>query len=319
MGTVREASGIRVEPVRPPMGRVDRSTFLDTFQETFGDDGRFGAGCAQRALGLVERIERDPAISDIRWAAYMLATVAWETTVLQTTERTVSDRRGRVLLDRKGQPVRVRQRRWMTNMEPVDEVGHGAGRRYHEPVKVELLPDGSARVTEHDGDQFAVARDGTIRALTRNASLGAPAGGPPAHAYGANRGGEHVYFGRGYVQLTWWSNYVNAGIALRRGLDLLLDPELVKDPDVAYQIMSLGMRTGTIFANGHSFDDYFNDRKTDYVAARHMVNGHDHAQDIARIAEGFDGILISACAKAASEDLLRRLQFTPLPIPGDVP
>ena len=308
--------GDSIELARPPMGRVDRATFLDAFQEAFGDDARFASGSAQRTLALVERIERDPAITDIRWAAYMLATVAWETTVLHVTERTVTDRRGRVLLDRKGRPVRVRQRRWMTDMEPVDEVGRGAGRRYREPVKIEVLPDNSVRVTEYDGDQFSVMPDGTIRALTRGASLGAPPGGPPARAFGANHGTEQVYFGRGYVQLTWWSNYVNAGVALRRGLELLLDPERVKDPDVAYQIMSLGMRTGTIFANGHSLDDYFTDRETDYVQARHMVNGHDHAQDIARIAAKFERVLTKARTKAASDDQLSGSRSAAVPGPG---
>lgn len=50
-------------------------------------------------------------------------------------------------------------------MAPVDEVGHGNGRRYHEPVKIKLLPDGTARVTEHDGDQFLVKRNGTFKPL----------------------------------------------------------------------------------------------------------------------------------------------------------
>lgn len=34
-------------------------------------------------------------------------------------------------------------------------------------------------------------------------------------------------------------------------------------------------------ANGHSFDDYFVDDSSNYKDARRMVNGCDHAQDIA--------------------------------------
>lgn len=93
-------------------------------------------------------------------------------------------------------------------------------------------------------------------------------------------------FGRGYVQLTWWSNYVDAGVALKRGLDLLFDPLLAKDPQVAYDVMAHGMITGGGFANGRKLSDYIHGIKKDYVNARRMVNAGDAAsyQPIAEIA-----------------------------------
>jgi hypothetical protein len=107
--------------------------------------------------------------------------------------------------------------------------------------------------------------------------------------------------------VTWWSNYAAAGVSIRRGLDLLRDPDLVKDPAVAYKIMSIGMRTGDIFANGHSFSDYFDDATTDYKGARHMVNGRDHDKDIAGIAQKFEKVLSDALSPAAAPASAPRL------------
>jgi predicted chitinase len=291
--------------------RFDRVKFLQAFEAQFGKDRRFGAGGAQRVLSFLEKIEQDPNITDVRWAAYMLATTVWETTVLTTVERTVTNRKGKVLLDKKGHPVLVKRRRWEHSMAPVDEVGHGKGRRYHEPVKVKVLDNGTVRVTEHDGDQFTVRRDGSFRALTKGARMGATDGVASSAVYDADDGIEQVYFGRGYVQLTWWSNYAAAGAAIGRGFDLLLDPDLVKDPAIAYEIMSVGMRTGKIFANGHSFDDYFYDGTSDYKNARRMVNGRDHAQDIADIAIKFEKVL-SAANPAAGATAVPPIRISPL-------
>lgn len=180
------------------------------------------------------------------------------------------------------------------SMTPVDEIGHGKKRRYHEPVKVKLLDNGSVRITEHDGDQFSITAAGKITPLTKKAVMGARDGGVTAKAYESDDGKEHAYYGRGYVQLTWWSNYASAGINLGLGLNLLLDPDLVKIPDVAYEIMAYGMRTGAGFANGHRLSKYFFSDRTDYIHARRMVNGSDHAADIAAIAKQFETILLGA-------------------------
>lgn len=101
------------------------------------------------------------------------------------------------------------------------------------------------------------------------------------------------------MQLTWWSNYAASGIAIEQGLDLLLDPERVKQPAVAYALMSNGMRTGKGFANGHKFSKYFTATVSDYSGARHMVNGSDHSADISAIAVKFEAILRKASQPAA--------------------
>ena len=65
-------------------------------------------------------------------------------------------------------------------------------------------------------------------------------------------------------------------------------------PTIAYALMSHGMRTGAGFANGRSFSQFFNSQSSNYPAARSMVNGSDHAADIAAIAVEFESILLKA-------------------------
>jgi len=58
--------------------------------------------------------------------------------------------------------------------------------------------------------------------------------------------------------------------------------------------MAHGMLTGEGFANGRKVSAYFSGARTDYVKARAMVNGTDHAADIAAIARQFETILLAA-------------------------
>jgi predicted chitinase len=259
----------------------------------FEKDSRYRWDAIGPMCDLLKMISNDGNITDIRWTAYMLATVYWETTSLFKWE-VPKTRKGKPLLDKKGRPIMLKKRAWLITMAPVDEVGHGAGRRYHEPVKVKEIGGGNVRITEQDGDQFQVSSTGAITKLTSKAKMGTTDGGAAVKAYDDDDGDEHAYYGRGYVQLTWWSNYAKAGVAIGKGLKLLLDPELVKDPQTAYELMSHGMRTGFGFANGHKFADYFSGKSRDYKGARHMVNGSSHAAEIAAVAEKFEKILLEA-------------------------
>lgn len=78
------------------------------------------------------------------------------------------------------------------------------------------------------------------------------------------------------------------------GDELLIHPERVMEPEIAYKIISLGMTTGKSFANKHKFADYLNAGKTDYKNARRMVNGTDHNKEIADIAKSLEVILKSS-------------------------
>jgi len=97
---------------------------------------------------------------------------------------------------------------------------------------------------------------------------------------GNTQPGDGVRFkGRGYVQITGRANY--ADWSQRLGVDLVGDPSLAEDPDIAARILVQGMKDGTF--TGRGLDRYINDSGTDYVNARRIVNG-DVAKNGARIA-----------------------------------
>lgn len=99
-----------------------------------------------------------------------------------------------------------------------------------------------------------------------------------------------VYFGRGYVQLTWARNYKSMGKALN--LPLFLHPDLALRYDVAYKIMSYGMTHGTF--TGVALSRYITDQKTDYLNARKIINGTDKADLIAGYATAIEQMLLSS-------------------------
>ena len=96
-----------------------------------------------------------------------------------------------------------------------------------------------------------------------------------------------AYYGRGYVQLTHLDNYDFMGKVL--GIDLVNHPALALKYDVAYKIMSYGMRNGTF--TGVKLGKYINDDRTDYVSARRIINGQDCAGRISGYATAFEWIL----------------------------
>ncbi|HZQ01426.1 MAG TPA: glycoside hydrolase family 19 protein [Reyranella sp.] len=99
-----------------------------------------------------------------------------------------------------------------------------------------------------------------------------------------------TYYGRGYVQLTWKSNYQR--MALITGADLVKRPELALDPKVAAQILFEGMGRGMF--TGVGLPRYFGDGVDDPVNARRIINGTDHADDIAAIHAAFLAALTGA-------------------------
>lgn len=105
------------------------------------------------------------------------------------------------------------------------------------------------------------------------------------------------YYGRGLIQLTHKRNYEKAGRTL--GVDLVSDPDKALEPEIAYEIASRGMREG--WFTGKKLSDYINERKTDYFNARRIVNGLDHAEEIARNASAIEATLRSAIGSAAPD------------------
>lgn len=92
-----------------------------------------------------------------------------------------------------------------------------------------------------------------------------------------------TYYGRGFVHLTWLSNYAKMGRIIDR--DLVNSPDLAAERDVAAKIIWEGMIRGTF--TGHSLADYINPGNADFRRARQIVNGMDKAELIAGYAETF--------------------------------
>lgn len=96
------------------------------------------------------------------------------------------------------------------------------------------------------------------------------------------------YFGRGYVQLTWDYNYKKEGERL--GIDLLGDPDLALDVDVAANILVHGMVKGSF--TGKKLSDYITANKTDFPNARRIINGTDKMELIAGYASKFMNAIV---------------------------
>ncbi len=81
------------------------------------------------------------------------------------------------------------------------------------------------------------------------------------------------YYGRGFVQLTWESNYKKMSEFL--GVDLVGNPDLALEPRYAADILVYGMMNGEF--TRRSLSRYINIVQTDYYNARRVVNGTDRA------------------------------------------
>lgn len=93
----------------------------------------------------------------------------------------------------------------------------------------------------------------------------------------------YPFYGRGYVQLTWKDNYQKLGALLY--LDLVTNPDLALDPAIAADVIFIGMERALF--TGVGLGRYFSDTVEDPINARRIVNGTDHAGDIAALYEQF--------------------------------
>src|SRR4051794_6609722 len=101
-------------------GFYDLSIFNTRFTEKFSKKPRYNPGAFPSMSTLVDLINHDQDIKDVRWAAYLLATVMWETTFPTIVEEPVKNRRGQPVLNN-GVPVTVKHKKWLMTMAPVEE------------------------------------------------------------------------------------------------------------------------------------------------------------------------------------------------------
>lgn len=186
----------------------DHTKFFNAYRDAYG---RLKQSQVDGIESLLNHLQSDTEIKDLRWAAYMLATVKHE----------CGD-----------------------TWQPIEEWGKGKGRSYGAPVDV-------------------IGSDGKTYSVT--------------------------YYGRGYVQLTWKDNYEKMSRALGLADELLIHPQRALDPDIAYQIMSWGMRHGAF--TGKKLADYIHDDECDYKNARRIINGLDQWERIKGYADNFETFL----------------------------
>lgn len=107
-----------------------------------------------------------------------------------------------------------------------------------------------------------------------------------------------IYYGRGFVQLTWYENYENVGKTL--GVDLLNNPSLALDMKVAFKVMEYGMESG--YFTSRKLGDYNDDWRSNYVESRKIINGRDKQHEIAAYADKFEYAI--RLAKLVTADVL---------------
>ncbi|HEV2863781.1 MAG TPA: TIR domain-containing protein [Pyrinomonadaceae bacterium] len=126
----------------------------------------------------------------------------------------------------------------------------------------------------------------------------APDSGPGKALGNTEPGDGYRYRGRGYVQIVGRNNYrkYTQMLGLSGDNDLERNPDALFKPEIAYTALWAGMREGLFTKKRLS--DYIN-AETDYVNARQIVNGRDHAEEVARQAGYFENALRWAMSKTA--------------------
>lgn len=197
--------------------RFNHTTFFNGYRNLYGKLNQTQVSGLDNLVGY---IELDPDMADIRWAAYMLATVKHECA---------------------------------DTFQPITERGPKSYFNKYEP-----------------GTKIGKNLGNTVK------------------------GDGYLYRGRGYVQITGRANYqkMTQKLALTGDEDLILHPEAALNPDIAYRIMSLGMRAGAF--TGRKLADYINAAKCDYTNSRRIINALDKAALIKGYAVNFETILKNA-------------------------
>lgn len=131
-----------------------------------------------------------------------------------------------------------------------------------------------------------------------------------------------VYYGRGFVQLTWYDNYVKMGETLK--LPLTTDPDMVLLVPVATAILFEGMTTGVTTKDSftaYQLHEFFNDKVNDPVGARKIINGTDKAKLIAGYHNGILAVLMQAKRDdvVAAKPVAPPVADVPAPVPAPAP
>lgn len=140
----------------------------------------------------------------------------------------------------------------------------------------------------------------------------------PIREFGLGKGKKYgkpvngkVYYGRGFVQLTWDYNYAKAGKAL--GLDLLGSPDLAMVMSTSAALAVLGMLQG--WFTGKKLGDYLNKTTSDWWNARRIINGTDKAGVIAGYAQAIHAQILASLPATTHTATLADIPPEPPPAP----
>ena len=142
---------------------------------------------------------------------------------------------------------------------------------------------------QHESDNFATSREYN----------------GPQQAVSLEYGGGANYYGRGYVQITHDRNY-------RDMARVLGDSRIERDPDIVAREARLGAETTVVgmvrgLYTGVAIDQYINDERVDYLAARAVVNGTDRDRHIAGLARGWERNIDEVVTRVARNGIEGRL------------
>lgn len=161
---------------------------------------------------------------------------------------------------------------------PVAWTAYALATAYHETAHT-MLP-----IKEYGGDKYFFRRydiEGQNPSLAKRLGNTVPGDGAK-------------YAGRGYVQITGRANNERAGKKLN--IDLINNPDLALNKDIAARILREGMRDG--WFTGKRLADYLPASgaatRSQFRSARRIINGVDKADLIASYALDFQNALIAS-------------------------
>lgn len=99
---------------------------------------------------------------------------------------------------------------------------------------------------------------------------------------------DNVFYGRGYVQITWAESYkyISNKIGLRKD-ELYINPDKTLETATAYKALTYWMQNNipTVKGAGRKIQEHITSQgKPNYIAARKIVNGTDKAERVANYA-----------------------------------
>jgi hypothetical protein len=113
-----------------------------------------------------------------------------------------------------------------------------------------------------------VCREKSIEKVLKDKT---PEGKHVPHNYALPEPNGKRYYGRGYVQLTFGTNYKRVGKKLGMGDRLYENPDDVLQPEIAVKILMNGMIEGGYFGKTR-LSDYFDGLREEWECARRIVN-----------------------------------------------